>query len=141
LLSALMLFVPPYLGLSNDGSFDAVLQDAGLARLDPEDADAYFNYYERVYRIETRADRPQTTPRPVLGVIRAAVALDTLFTRDRLFDLRFLALIYAILYASALYPTILFAMQRTNVFSEGVVIGVASAMIFADVSYVARLTS
>lgn len=141
LLSALMLFVPPYLGLSNDGGFDAALRDAGLVRLDPEDSGAYFNYYERVYRIEKRADAPPTTPRVLRGILRAAIALDTLLTRDRLFDVRFLALLYALLYAAALYPTVLLMMQRTNVFSEGAVIGAASVIIFADVSYITRLTS
>lgn len=33
--AAITLFVPPYLGLSNDGSFAAVLADTGLSRLDP----------------------------------------------------------------------------------------------------------
>ena len=38
--ASITLFVPPYLGLSNDGSFAAVLADTGLSRLDPSDTSA-----------------------------------------------------------------------------------------------------
>ena len=41
--ASITLFVPPYLGLSNDGSFAAVLADTGLSRLDPSDTSAFFN--------------------------------------------------------------------------------------------------
>lgn len=45
---AIQLFLPPYLGMSNDGSFDNVMSDTGLAYLHPEDPDRYFNYYVRI---------------------------------------------------------------------------------------------
>ncbi len=52
--ASITLFVPPYLGLSNDGSFAAVLADTGLSRLDPSDTSVFFNYYERLARASDR---------------------------------------------------------------------------------------
>ena len=60
--ASITLFVPPYLGLSNDGSFAAVLADTGLSRLDPSDTSAFFNYYERVYNVGSSALPTGTTP-------------------------------------------------------------------------------
>lgn len=141
LLSAIMLFIPPYLGYSDDGSFAAVLQDTGLARVDESDYETYFNYYERQYKIEESAYKPSTTPLAQRLLVSAAIRLDTLFTRDRLFDLRWLALLYLLLYAAALYSTVLFALERTKYFSEGMLIGVFAVLIFGDASYITRFAS
>lgn len=140
-LMAYMLFLPPYLGLSNDGSLDAVLADVGLARLDPENKEAYFSYYERTYYIEENAQPPETTPLPLKIMIRLAVALDILLTNDTLFDMRFLAALYMVLYLVLLYPLFLGILQRVPRYSEGLLLAILSVLVFADSTIVVRFAS
>jgi len=141
LIAILTVFIPPYVGYSNDGSFDAVFKDVGLARLNPDDEDAYFNYYERVYRTEESVYRPDTTPLALKATVRAAMVVDALVSRDDLFDMRSLAALYLLMYLPAAFLLTRFAMERAETFSEGIVIGVLAVLIFGDVSLISRFAS
>ena len=142
LLMITILFIPPYLGLSNDGSFDSVLLDCGLRRIEPDDVSVYFNYYETTYVIEPATGAMPGTTSPVLRVfIRIAVWIDTLFTGDYLFDVRFLAAIYMIIYLAVLYPFAAGVLGRLRYYSEGLVITVLFVFVFADVTLITRLAS
>lgn len=138
----LTLFVPPYMGLSNDGSLDSVMADVGLARVNPDNDDAYFNYYERTYLIAPNGAAPNTTPTLLKATVRLAIWLDELFTgQDGLFDIRFLAAIYMMLYLTALYPLLRGVLRRVRVYSEGLVLAVFSALVFGDTTIVVRFAS
>jgi hypothetical protein len=141
LVMVIILFIPPYLGVSNDGSFASILQDVGLARIDERNDEAYFSYYERQYQIRDSAYKPGTTPAPLRVIVQTAIWLDTFFTRDLIFDVRPLALLYVVLYMLAVYPTVLFALQRAKLFSEGIIISVVAFFIFGDVSFITRFAS
>lgn len=140
-LAVIMLFFPPYIGMSNDGSFDAVLQDTNLARLNKEDTSAYYNYYEREYVTEVNSYKPDTTPIPLRAIVNVAVIIDRLFTGDSIFDVRVLAALYLLIYCFALYPLLRFAFSRTDIFFEGVIILVVAVLMFADVSTISYFSS
>ncbi len=137
----IQLFLPPYLGVSNDGSVDAVLQDTGLARLDPGDTESYFSYYERVYRITPRTNAPDTTPWLLRLFVRAAVMLDTLLTRDALFDTRFLAALYALCYLAVAFLLLRALLSRVHVYAEGLVLAGVGVLIMGDTALVTRFAS
>ncbi|MDR0898558.1 MAG: hypothetical protein LBN04_11990 [Oscillospiraceae bacterium] len=141
LMMTIMLFVPSYLGLSNDGSFDIPMRDVGLKRLTPDDDSTYFSYYERTYQITTPARGTAETPLLIRLMLRAAILLDTFFTKDSLFDVRWLAFLYLLPYIAAMYPILRFALKRVSVFSEGVLVAALGVLMFADVSYTVRLTA
>lgn len=127
--ASITLFVPPYLGLSNDGSFAAVLADTGLSRLDPSDTSAFFNYYERVYNVGSSALPTGTTPLVQRMLVRTAVVIDELVTHDGLFDMRFLAAIYLLIYILLLIPMLSKLLGRVKVYSEGLFIAVFAVLI------------
>lgn len=136
------LFVPPYLGLSNDGSLDSVMADVGLSRLNPDDSTAYFSYYERTYQVSSANAGPNTTPVLLKITVGIAMGLDELFTgQDGVFDIRFLALIYMVLYLCALYPLLCGILGRVQLYSEGLVLAVFSALVFGDTTLVVRFAS
>ncbi len=135
------IFIPPYVGLSNDGSFDAVMADTGLKRLDSETYDGYFDYYERTYLIEKNEYASGSTPWLLQAAIRVAIALDSLVTGDIYFDVRALAFVYAVLYLLALFPVFRFMLSRVSYYSEGLVVGAVSVIIFGDISILARFAS
>ncbi len=140
LLLTIMLFIPPYLGVAGDGSIAVtkVMNASGLAYL-PKDADKVYNdYYIRTYQQTS----PIETSRSVhVAFIKAAILLDNLLTRDSLFDLRFLALLYGLLYIPAVGILIKEAASRVVYFSESVVVGLLGVIIFADVSYITYFSS
>lgn len=136
------LFVPPYLGLSNDGSLDGVMADLGLARMDPDDDTAYFSYYERTYLLSPNGTGPGTTPTLLKVTVRLAIALDELLTgQDGIFDIRCLAFIYVVLYLAALYPFLCGILARVKLYSEGLVLAVFSTLVFGDTTLVVRFAS
>lgn len=136
------LFVPPYLGLSNDGSLDSVMADVGLSRLNADDDTAYFSYYERTYRLTPGIAAPGTTPALLKGTIQLAMGLDALLTgQDGLFDIRCLAAIYTVLYLAVLYPLLCGVLSRVQLYSEGLVLAVFSALVFGDTTIVVRFAS
>ncbi len=137
----LQLFVPPYLGVSDDSSFGSVLMDSGLSRLDPQDTSICFNYYERTYLISQKTSPPNTTPWLLRAVVRAAILLDTLCTRDMLFDMRFLALIYGIAYLSVSFLLLRCLLERMPIYSSGVVLAIVGVLIMGDTALVTRFAS
>lgn len=139
--ASITLFVPPYLGLSNDGSFAAVLADTGLSRLDPSDTSAFFNYYERVYNVGSSALSTGTTPLVQRILVRTAVVIDELVTHDGLFDMRVLAAIYLLIYILLLIPMLSKLLGRVKVYSEGLFIAVFAVLIFGDTAMITRFAS
>ncbi len=136
------LFVPPYLGLSNDGSLDSAMMDLGLARMNPEDGAAYFSYYERTFRLSSGTAGAGTTPVLLKVTVQAAMGLDELLTgQDGIFDIRCLAVIYVALYLAALYPLLCGVLSRVKLYSEGLVLAVFSALVFGDTTLVVRFAS
>ena len=139
--AVIALLVPPYLGLSDDGSFASVLADTGLSRLDSSDTTAYFNYYERVYNVGSSAVGDGSTPLIQRILVRTAVVLDELVTHDGLFDMRFLAAMYLLIYLLLLYPMLSRLLSRVKVYSEGLVVAVFAVLIFGDTAMITRFAS
>lgn len=142
LLMTLMLFVPNYLGVADDGSISRVMNAAEVYYTQTEVADIYNNYFIKTYSnvLSDYTVRDSYNNSQVL-LVKTAVYLDNLVTRDKFFDIRFLALLYGILYAPALYLLIKQACMRVKNFSEGFVIGFAGMLIFSDVAYITYFNS
>ena len=141
LLLIVMLFIPPYLGMSDNGSFAREANPVGIYHLDNTDEDLYFNYYVEEYLSLAPDMSSEASISSQRLLIYVAKAIDTFFTHDNLFDLRFLALLYGLLFIPAIALLVKQAVQRAKTFSESVVIGVLGVLIFADVSYVTYFSS
>lgn len=138
---AVQIFLPPCLGVSNDGSFDTVLQDVGLTRMDPEDTDAYFSYYEREYFIAPQELKPNTTPWLLRGIVQLAIFLDTAVTGDLVFDMRTLAALYAVMYLTVAFLLLRSLLSRVQQYSEGIALAVVGVLIMGDTAVVTRFAS
>ncbi len=138
---AIQLFLPPYLGMSNDGSFDNVMSDVGLACLHPEDPDRYFNYYERVYVITGTHGKTGTTSWLLRFFVRTAIFLDSLFTRDMYFDMRWLAGLYVLLYLGSAFLLMKGLLTRLHSYAEGLLLTVVCVLIMMDTALVTRFAS
>ena len=141
-IMTVILLLPPYLGLSNDGSLDSVMADVGLAPFDPDAEDPYFSYYDRLYLIAPDGWTPNTTPHLLEGTIRFAIWLDEVITgQDGVFDIRVLAAIYMVLYLVVLFPMFRGVLSRVRMYSEGLTLAIVSVVIFGDMTIVVRFAS
>lgn len=145
LLMTAMLFVPSYLGVADDGSLTRVMQSAGLSYIEEiEDSgeNIYFDYFIKSYSVANAASRqPESIMTSHVYMIRLAVWVDYLFTGDNFFDIRFLALLYGILYVPGIYLLVEQACLRTKSFSEGIAAGLLGLLIFSDVAYITYFNS
>ncbi|HEY5583983.1 MAG TPA: hypothetical protein VIK78_05775 [Ruminiclostridium sp.] len=141
LLLIVMLFVPPYLGMSDDGSFARVANPVGIYHQDDTSENLYFNYYVKEYLSLAPNGTLVVSFSSQKLLIHVAKLMDTIFTHDNLFDLRFLALLYGFLFLPAIALLVKQAAKRAKTFFECVVIGLFGVLIFADVSYITYFSS
>jgi len=142
LLMISMLFLPNYLGVANDGSYDRVMNAAGIYHIENQVDDIYNNYFIKTYsNVLSGYHQSDYWFNSQVLIVKAAVYFDDIITGDRFFDIRFLGLIYGILYVPAIYLLIKQACMRVKSFSEGIVIGVLGVLVFADVAYVSYFNS
>lgn len=142
LIMIIMLFLPNYLGVADDGSFSRVMRSAGIYYTQTEVSDIYNNYFVKTYsNVISDYEVQDSYFNSQVLLLKGAVILDDMITRDRFFDIRFLALLYGIFYVPALFWLLKQACMRVKKFSEGVVIGVAGVLIFSDVAYITYFNS
>ncbi|MGM9603567.1 MAG: hypothetical protein ACI3XG_00705 [Faecousia sp.] len=142
-VAVIALFVGPCLGMANDSIGNQKMQEYGLAyreadRGDDPDQFASNEYFTRQYE-RTRTGEPIHSSQNLL--VNAAMGLDSIFTSDNLFDVRFLALLYLVLYLPGVYLVLKAALERVSYFSEAVVMAVLGTMIFSDISYLVFFNS
>ncbi len=142
LLMIIMLFLPNYLGVANDGSYIKVMNAAGVYHIENQVGDIYNNYFVKTYsNVMSGYQKPENWMNSQVLTVKAAVLLDDIITRDKFFDIRFLALIYGIFYVPAIYLLTKQACMRVKRFSEGIILGAVSTLIFADVAYISYFNS
>lgn len=137
-----LMFVPPYIGMADNGDFYRIIKPAGLYHLDTLSEDIFFDYYIREYGIyQYHNQYAQTFYSSQALFVGAAVWLDTLLTGDALFDLRVQAamlLPLMALCAALMTRTILNGNRHpvAHVFTVAL-----AAWIFADSAYLAYFAS
>ena len=136
-LSALVLWLPPCLGVGNDGSVTRTMQNAGLSYLEGDEDNAN-NYFTCVYQTGYSDTEDRSLQ---LVLIQAAEALDHLFTGDQLFDIRFLSLLYVILAVPAWTLLTHSIVARANAFIEKCVLSGLCVLVLADTSYITYFNS
>jgi len=137
------LFTPAYLGMANDSIGNQKMQEYGLSyrQTDQGEDPALFasnEFFTRVYET-SRTGQPIHSIQNLF--VYAAMALDTLFTADGLFDVRFLALVYLALYLPAVFLVLKAGVERVCYFSEALVVTALGVLIFSDISYLVFFNS
>ena len=132
------LFVPPFIGVANDGTVSETMRTVGLDYINSSVDENYNNYFVRTYK-NVYANRGSVTAHTLF--VRFARFVDYIFTGDAEFDVRFLALIYFILYIPAIFILVHSALQRLSYFTEKTVVSVVSVMIFCDISLISYFNS
>lgn len=134
-----LLMVRPLVGIANNGDFERIMGTVGLADLQPEEpfAEKYFTYFHSQYAISHVGLGGYISTQLIPVFIAAGINL-ALFSRE-LFDIRFLAALYAALFMGALY--LLMRWGRTASKTVNVVVAVLLVFVFADIGYMAYFNS
>lgn len=141
ILLIIMLFIPHYLGLSDDGRFSRVMNSVGISNFDSNSDDSYFNYYVRRYSTVTTGVEQTSYFSSLTIFVRVALAINNLFIKDAVFDMRFMALVYGIIFIPTVMLLVKIAARKVDNFTEGAIIGAAGVIIFSDVSYITYFSS
>lgn len=142
-VAAYALFASPSLGMANDSLGNQKMQEYGLSYREAdrgEDSSQFASneYFTRQYEV-TRTGTPIHSAQNLF--VRLGMALDSAFTADGLFDVRFLAIVYLVMYLPAVYLVLKSGLERVSYFSEAVVVTVLGVLIFADISYLVFFNS
>jgi hypothetical protein len=129
-----MLFLPPPIGLANDGDFGRVLGKLSLAGDSSQNLKYFVSQYQHVaWRWDSHL------PMSGVWVARAAVAISHLASTGKDFDIRFLAALYSVLLLMAMYG--LLGLLRPCALTVRILVGGLAIWIFTDVAYAAYFNS
>ena len=104
LISITTLFVPPIIGMADNGDFYRIISQNDLYHLSNNDEDIYFGYFNKNYGIFKYNNEIGKTLISTQSIfIKFAVFIDKIITKDYVFDIRVLAFLYIIIQAFAIY--------------------------------------
>lgn len=135
-----ILMIKPIIGVADNGDFNRIMVTTGLQYLTDSDQDRYFGYVNREYRM---------IPPVMLGggyfsteipMVLLAKLMNTLILPGRtIFDIRFLAAIYSILFLMALYLLVKYLKWGRSAVSW--LMAVLAVVLFTDVGYISYFNS
>jgi hypothetical protein len=136
---AYQLFVPPSIGLADNGDFERLFRQVGLAHVETEYAAKYWSYFNPRYEIRPVQSIDGLYKSSTSLWMAATRSLSIAAGRDQIFDIRTLALFYV----AVLVAGIGLVVAATSELPQGlrlVLVGLLAIM-FTDVGYVAYLDS
>ena len=137
-MAVFTLFIPPYVGVADDGSLNGILLGTGLGYRGQDLSFPTGAYFIRVYLHSTYQPEGISVHRLI---IRLAMWVDDQFTHDNLFDIRFLAAVYTLLYLPAVYLTLRGIAARVKVAAEATFLVIIGAVILGDAAMVSYFNS
>ncbi|WP_186786014.1 hypothetical protein [Paenibacillus agilis] len=141
LVTIIALFVPPYIGMADNGDYSRIIYSNGLYILNPDYKTHFFGYFVKEYGIFQHFNEHAAALFSSHSYfIRLAIWLNELFYSDQLFDIRFQTIIFLAMYTIAIY---LFIESLTWKIPRkyGYPIALIAIFIFADTAYTAFFNS
>lgn len=142
LTSGYALFVTPLIGLADNGDFARVMMPNGLKheqQRDDNDFFGYFNYKYDILQYYNEAEESIKSSHSL--IIKMAMALDNMFSRDDKFDIRMLAVIYLIILLVTIYWIVEIVEEKVENIKAQYLLAILAAIIFGDVGYTAFFNS
>lgn len=137
ILAIFILFLTPVLGVADDGTLYNVIQGAGLSY--PYETQQSPSYFVREYVWSVNDGSGYKSSQTL--IINIAKMIDYFFTNDRVFDIRFLGLLYLIMFLPAVAIVVKALSERLSKFSQKIVPFMGAIFIFADVGYITYFNS
>lgn len=140
IIGIIVLFVPPYIGLADNGDFFRVFSSNGMYVDQVQHTATQFGYFVKDYPIYEYFNEQHTAFFSSQSLfIQSALFLNNFFL-DGIFDIRFLALLYFIFLLGAVYLLVEGITIKMKGFS-GYVVALFAILIFGDTAYIAYFNS
>ncbi|MHA6480370.1 glycan biosynthesis hexose transferase WsfD [Paenibacillus sp. strain BS8-2] len=140
-VSAVALFIPPYVGMADNGDFSRIIYGNGLYFNAPDYIDQYFGYFIRQYGImQYYNEYSEALFSSQSLFIRLSLWINRLFVSDVIFDIRVQAGVLWVLLVAAVYLLVEGLTWRTPN-KLGYPIAFLAVFIFGDTGYTAYLNS
>lgn len=141
LITVIALFTAPYIGMANNGDFFRSIYSNGLYFNLPDYDSQYFGYFVKQYGIFQYFNENGATISSSQSLfIKLAIGLNKLFFSSEVFDIRFQAVIYTILYVIAIY-LLVEVITWGMTLKQGLIIAAIAIFIFGDTGYTAYFNS
>jgi len=142
IIIVIVLFMPPYVGMEDNGDYARVTYGQGLYDL-PENSELKYNgYFIKDYGImQYYNEYSSTVFTSQVLFIQPAIWMDKLFTGDdNIFDLRFLGIIMTIYFLVVLYFFVEYLSHKLSIVSR-LLIAAVCVFVFVDTGYTAYFNS
>lgn len=136
---AFQLIAPPIVGLADNRDFDRIMKPVGLAHISDDFEDNFFNYVNRHFALVPAMRQHNDYLSTQTLLVRSAIGVDNLVSRDDLFDLRSLGA-FNLMWMAVGFGLVIRASRCLPV-AMRLAVFVAFIFVFADVAYVAYLNS
>lgn len=142
IIGCLTLFVKPIIGMADNGDFYRIISQNDLYSLELDERDKLLGYFNKDYGIYKYSHE---APKVIISTqsifIQVAKALDEIFIKNFIFDIRFLAGILLILHSFAGYllVKVFVSYIKENIYKY--LIAILYVVIFCDTGYLAYFNS
>lgn len=141
LVTIIALFTPPFIGMADNGDYFRILYSNGLYFHDPDYDSQYLGYFVKQYGILQYFNENGATIFSSQSIfIKIALQLNQWFYSIEIFDIRFQAAVYTVLYVIGIYllvESLTWKLDR----KRGYIISLVSVFMFADTAYTAYFNS
>lgn len=140
-LLLVVLFIPPVIGMADDGSTAAIISGSNLynlGELSPKEATAFFQKDWGIMAYFNDTGKAQVTAQTPF--LNAAKSLDRAYTWDWLFDMRFYGAVIAVFYLIAMYFLFETVTYGKRAIWTYIIVGLG-VVIFGDTAYTAWINS
>ena len=133
------LFMPPANGMADNGSYGPILRANGLYEYEGDTS--YFKHFVAQYPLMQYYNPEQYNILTLQNVvIQIAIILNKAFFSTKLFDIRFLAFVYCVLYLFGMLILMTAITKKLSVKKSYIVVGIA-VFLLGDTSYLVYFSS
>ncbi|GGG03810.1 glycan biosynthesis hexose transferase WsfD [Paenibacillus aceti] len=140
LITVFVLFVPPYVGMADNGDYFRILYSNGLYFNTPDYDSLYFGYFNKefgIFQYFNENASMYTSSQALL--IRVSIWINQLFNQQ-VFDIRVQAVLLTLMYTGAVYLFVEALTWRMKP-KYGYIVAVLAVFLFADTAYTAFFNS
>ncbi|WP_340026356.1 hypothetical protein MHI24_14830 [Paenibacillus sp. FSL K6-1096] len=141
LVTVIALFTAPYVGMADNGDFYRIIYSNGLYFNLPDYDSQYFGYFVKQFGIFQYFNENSTMVVSSQSLfIKLALHLNQLLFSKEVFDIRFQAAIYTVLYVAAVYLLVEAITLKMSP-KRGMAVAALAVFIFGDTGYTAYFNS
>jgi hypothetical protein len=141
LITVIALFTPPYIGMADNGDYFRILYSNGLYFNDPNYTNNYLGYFVKDYGVyQFYNENGATLFSSQSMFIEASLLVNLLFHDSHIFDIRFQAGMYLVIYAAAIY-LLVEALTWKMSKKRGYLVALLTIFILGDTGYTAYFNS